>query len=144
MMRGEHRSASRVVLEREQHVPRRGVGQADLRADLETESPPYGTIDFADHQDTSRVKHGEVARLQRSLREVAHQRRSRSSQRLDRLVAMRQLEDLQRQRIAIVLLANVAAPTKRIDHSKKLARRTVEQTRDLVQREPFCFAGQQL
>src|SRR5437762_8725852 len=56
---------------------------------------------------------------------------------------MGELEELQRERIAIILLADVAAATKRVDHSEQLARCPAEETRDLVQRESVRFAGQQ-
>jgi hypothetical protein len=59
-----------------------------------------------------------MARLQRSLRELAHQRCCGGGQGLDRLVPVRQLEQFQRQRIAIVLLGDIAAPTKRVDHTE--------------------------
>jgi hypothetical protein len=76
-----------------------------------------------------------MTRLPRDVGEIAQQRQGHGGQRSNGLLPVRHFEQLERQRIAVVMIAlHITAALERHDHAKDLAHGAAEFHRQFVER----------
>jgi hypothetical protein len=120
-------------LERQQHAPGRGRGQRHHRAGANREAYVAGPVDLGDDDAVPALDDRQVAGLVHASGEIPHQRQRIGEHALRWSVAVRQLEQLQRQHIAVLWTQDreVTAIDEAGQHAEDLADRTAESARDL-------------